>query len=54
MFHVMIKPRKLKLRRYIDFLIDINAYFDAFIGSKASDNIGEMEFNKTILNSIPK
>ena len=49
----MRKPHELKFRHYTDWLIGSNDYVDAFPGAKESDNIGERELNKIILNSIP-
>ena len=47
------KPKNLKVRKCTDRLIGINEHLDAFHGSKASDNIGETEFNVIFLNNIP-
>ena len=47
------KPRELKVKCYDACLIYINDYLDDLPGSKASVNIGEIELNEVILNSIP-
>ena len=39
----MRKPHKLKLRRYAARLIDLNEYFSAFHGAKASEKNDETE-----------
>ena len=49
----MRKPRRLKIGHYYADTIDIIEYLSEFPGSKAKDNIGDMELNKTLLNSMP-
>ena len=41
----MRKPHSLKLRRYADRLININAYLDVLPGSKASEKVCEMQLD---------
>ena len=53
MRHRIKKPRELKLRCYIDRMIDINEYLSAFTLAKESNKIVDMEQNKIILNSMP-
>ena len=47
------KLRKLKLRRYTSFFIDINDYLSDFPGEKSSDKIVNMELNEIFLNVMP-
>ena len=49
----MRKPRELKVRHCAACLIDINDYLNALPGAKSSDNIGETDIDKILLNSIP-
>ena len=46
------KMRRLKLRRYDDHMIELNEYFSALPGAKASGKIVEMKLN-VFFNSIP-
>ena len=41
------------MRQYAARLIGFNQYLDALPGAKLSDNIGEKEINKILLNSMP-
>ena len=43
MRHRIKKPRELKLRCYIDRMIDINEYLSAFTAAKESNKIVDME-----------
>ena len=49
----MKKPHKFIVRLYASCLIVINDYLDDFLGENSSDNIGETEINKILLNIIP-
>ena len=49
----MRNSRKLKLRRCAPCIIGLNDYFDAFLGSKSNDKIGDMYLNDIHLKSIP-
>ena len=49
----MRKPGRLKVRRYTDFLIDLNEYLVFLPGAKLTDKIGMMELNGILLNSMP-
>ena len=46
-------PCELKVRYYDVCLIGLNEYLAAFPGAKESDEIGEIEFNGILLNSMP-
>ena len=45
-------PKELKVRCYADCIIDFNDYLAALPGSKASDNIGQMDLNEILSNSM--
>ena len=49
----MKKSRSFKVRRYVARLIDLNEYFDSFLGATISDRIRATEFNEILLNSMP-
>ena len=49
----MRNTRKLKVRRYANFLIDINYYLADFSGEKSSDKTAETELNEILVNSMP-
>ena len=54
MIHCEIrKPQRLKLRRYMDRLIDLNKYLASLPGSKLTDKIGIMELNESLSNIMP-
>ena len=53
MSRVMRKSRELKLRRYAAILVNLNEYFSALLGEKASDKIGETDINEIIFYSMP-
>ena len=36
----MRKPRRLKVRRYVGFLVDLNEYLALFRGEKLTEKIG--------------
>ena len=46
-------PHKLKVRRYADYMIELNEYLSYFPGSKSSEKIGDTKLNEILLNSIP-
>ena len=50
---VECKPRGLKVRLYVAFLIGLNKYLDSFPGATLSDKIGVTELNEILLNSMP-
>ena len=43
----------LKVRRYADYLIDLNEYLDVLSGEKASEIVCVTEPNEILLNIIP-
>ena len=47
------KPRGLKVRLYVAFLIGLNKYLDSFPGATLYDKIGVTELNEILLNSMP-
>ena len=49
----MRKPRGLKVRRFMDRLIDLNKYSALFPGDIISDKIGLTKLSKILLNSMP-
>ena len=53
MRHRTRNPHKLKVRRYVEHMIDSNEYLDFFTWSKASDKIGETVLNEFIFHSTP-
>ena len=53
MHRVMRKPRKLKVRLYAACLVDLNELLASFPWKKLTDNIGMVELNEILLNSMP-
>ena len=53
MHHGMRKPHGIKLRCYVDRLIDLSEYLRSFPGSTATHKIGMTELNEILLNSMP-
>ena len=46
-------PQKFKVIFYAYSTVELNEYLIVFPGGKGSENVGEMELNKIILNIIP-
>ena len=49
----MKNPRRLKVREYAACLVDLNELLASFPGTKLTDNIGMVELNGILLNSMP-
>ena len=49
----MSKPHRLKVRLYVDCLVDLNEYLPSFAGSTPTQKIGTTELNEILLNSMP-
>ena len=49
----MRKKHELKVKRYTDFITDINEYLADFPGTKIVENIGETKLNKILLKRMP-
>ena len=48
----MKKPCSLNVRRYAARLIDLNEYLASFLGAALPDNIGVIQLNNIVLNSM--
>ena len=49
----MMKPYKLRVRRYSAHSIELNELLAIFIWSKASEKIREIELNEILFHGIP-
>ena len=49
----MRKPHKLKVRRYVARLIELNNFLSLFPGAKLTEKIKVAKINEILLNSMP-